>query len=292
MSVPLTELDLQTASVWKPFADFVENYFNGANVEVPKEVFYYTTREIAQSICKTGEFWLFNIYDPASNEGRGSGSPDEKEVIAGIEIICEEIALLFNTKDGPHFREIASHFITDMTMKYRNVASIYMLCMSCGPNLRLWESKQEPGCVGIPDTLFEELCRRPKIVEGEYSTGLYFPGVVCYSKEDLQERIRPFCKRAIKTLEKAVRKFKPWETEKITRVKQRIIWNLGVALLVFSQMFKDSKFAYETEIRLLKIIEYQQKAKGETIYYGRGRIIETVDRSLLRLVREPPPHTA
>jgi len=79
------------------------------------------------------------------------------------------------------------------------------------------------------------------------------------------------------------------ENETKTR-PQHLTWELGVALLAFSQTFKESRFSYENEIGLLKIIRYPYQPIGEANHNGRSLITEHVDRNMLRVVLEPPPH--
>ena len=62
--------------------------------------------------------------------------------------------------------------------------------------------------------------------------------------------------------------------------------------MALAHTFKDGKFIEENEIRLLKIIPYSHEPIGETAYNGRSRIIETVDRAMLHLLLDPPPHRA
>ena len=277
-----------------PFSTYVENYFKTAEVHTPKKVYHYTNAIAAQSICSTGELWLFNIFD-AANSGTTAGEPDKSEVRSGIDVICDEIISAFRRYDEYHFREFAEHLIADMKAQHRNVARVYTFCMSLSPNPELWSRagrSGQAGCVEISEDLLVELCNRDVVFEGDLCSGKYVPGIVCYDQNELLNKIRPFFNRAIKALAKAVKKYKPWEEAHINCVKQHLIWELGVALLAFSQTYKESRFSHENEIRLLKIIRYPYQPIGEVNHNGRSRITEQVDRNMLLLLLEPPPCNA
>ncbi len=286
-------VDDATASIWRPFSQYVQKHFDSTLVHTPERMFHYTSAEVARSIARTGELWLFNIFEAADQESRGAGSPDQREVLSGIEIMCNEVIKLFKRHQDSNFHEFADHFNMDMKTQYQNIARIYTFCMSLSPNNYLWneaQKKGDPGCIEVSDKLVEDLCKRETSYQGNKSSGKYIPGVVVYDKEELLDRIRPFLNRAVRALAKAVKKFRPWDYEHIDCVKKHLIWDLGLALLPLAHTYKDRQFIEENEIRLLNIISYPHESIGETAYNGRSRIIETVDRATLHLLLDPPPH--
>ena len=117
-------LDEATASIWMPFSEYVQRYFNAAQARTPEKMYHYTSAQAARSIASTGEIWLFNIFEAADQENRGAGSPDQKEVLSGIEIMCEEVDTVFSKTKDLDFRDFSDHFIRDMKTQHKNIARI------------------------------------------------------------------------------------------------------------------------------------------------------------------------
>ena len=244
-----------------------------------------------KSIFQNRKIWLFSVFDPANEANHGAGTIDQHEVIAGGNIICDEVNSLFKKQPMRCFHIFAEKFETILKTNYREFATVHIFCVAAALNSHLWNEaakRGEPACLELTDELFVELCRHNEECDDVSSSGQYFPCIVCYDAEELRQRIRPFCLSAIKTLKEAVGVSN--SNEKFLRsIMQQLSKGLALPSLKEVYGYKSPQFAVENEIRLLKIFPYGFCALGQTEYSGRLRIIESIEPHLpVKLLNDPP----
>jgi len=284
-------LSPEQISILKRFAEKIQQYFEKSYVSVPKKIYHYTTLPIAKSIYQTRKIWLFSVFDPASKENQGAGTVDQQEVIAGLNIICDEVNFLFKKQQMHCFHIFAEKFETTFKKYYREFATVHIFCVTAAPNSHLWNEaakRDKPACLELTDELFVELCHRNEEHDDISSSGQYFPCIVCYDAEDLRQRIRPFCISAIETLKEAVDASNS-NGEFLWSIMQELSKQLALPFIKEAFGYKSPKFAVENEVRLLKIFPYGFCPLGQTEHSGRLRVIESIEPNLpIKLLSVPP----
>ena len=278
----LSDVDKRQAALLGPFTNKVADHFQHSQVALPERMYHYTTLPVGQSILENREFWLFSIFDPASEETQGAGTIDQREVIAGLEIICDEVTRSFSTGDRKAFRIFGEKFESTLKAHYRQIATVHMLCVAAKPSPHLWEEaskRGDPACVALPRALFEEWCHQQEDRTGDSSSGQYYPSAVCYEADELRQRVRPFCQAAVETLDRAISEANG-DSDFVWAIMRELSKQLSLPLLTEAYAFKSPDFALEDEIRLLKVFPYGFEALGQSEYDGRRRIIEKVGRHL------------
>jgi len=271
-------LDPNQISILEFFFTKVDDYLKKTQVCIPDKIYHYTNLSAAKSIYDKREIWLFSIFDPTSNKKQSAGTIDQREVIAGIEIICDEVSSLFKKQSMNCFHLFTEMFENTLKTHYREFANVYIFCVAANPNTHLWNNvaqNDEPSCIVFTNELFSELCSKEEVRIDNSSSGQYFPFIVCYNDDELRQRIRPYCNFAIQTLKQGVGASNN-DIEFMRSIMLTLSKLFALQVLYEAYGYKSSKFSVENEIRLLKIIPYGFQVQGQTKYSGRQRIIEPI----------------
>jgi len=287
----LEGLNPEQASILKPFAEKIQQYFEQSHVSIPKKIYHYTTLQIAKSIYQNRKIWLFSVFDPANEANQGAGTIDQQEVIAGGNIICDEVNSLFKKQTMHCFHIFAEKFESTFKEHYRKFSTVHIFCVAAAPNSHLWNEaakRGKPACLELTDKLFVELCHRNEERDDVSSSGQYFPCIVCYDAEELRKRIRPYCMSAVKTLQEAVDASNS-NGGFLWSIMQELSKQLALPFIKEAFGYKSPKFAVENEVRLLKIFPYGFCPLGQTEHSGRLRVIESIEPNLpIKLLSVPP----